>query len=343
MRYGLTQSNRGECQDRSAFPAQSSVLDEHALFSRVVCHYPLSDPLGCQFFSRGDSDVYKVHSAENVYYLKIYRPPHTEDQAEAEAGFVTDLHAAGAAVVLPVARRDGRYATPVEASEGLRPALLFESAPAAGFTPDDIESCRDLGRAVAELHGIADGLTRRHDLRVFDSAMVARERLPFAKIHLTPADFEFLVQLLDQVGGILDTLPTEPPHFGPCHGDLALSNVRQRPDGKIVFFDFGDAAFTWRAYELSAARARLPGDSSGLEASPHRDAFLAGYSSVRGLPEGVQNYNVALVLYRRLLWFCSAFAACPLRMGTEGFSRKFVDSHLPGIREMAGNLAGVAK
>ena len=340
MRYGLTESNRGNHEDRKGFPAQSSVLDEEALLHRVVSEYPLVDPESCRFFSRGDSDVYRVPVAHDVYYLKIYRPPHTQALAEAEAEFVSDLHAHGAPVVPAVARRDGRYATLIMASEGPRPALLFEAAPAAGFAADDVAACRELGRAVAGLHDVADCLIRRHALRILDAAAAMREMLRYARVHLFPNEYDDLEQLSGRVLGCLDMLSTEPPNFGPCHSDLALSNIRQRPDGAVVFFDFGDACYTWRASELAGARARLPGDGSA-DTSEHRDAFLAGYASVRALPDGIPQQLVTLVLFRRLLGFCSILASCPLRMGTEGFGRQFVDHLLPSIRDLAAALPGI--
>ena len=39
MRYGLSAANAGDLADRTSFPAQSSVLDEEALFRRIVPRY----------------------------------------------------------------------------------------------------------------------------------------------------------------------------------------------------------------------------------------------------------------------------------------------------------------
>lgn len=43
-RYGLERSNAGEFDDRTCFPAQSSVLDEQALLVRVAVEYDISPP-----------------------------------------------------------------------------------------------------------------------------------------------------------------------------------------------------------------------------------------------------------------------------------------------------------
>ena len=122
MRYGLAESNRGNFEDRVSFPSQSSVLDEEALFHRVVPQYNLPTPTDCRFFERGDSDVYQIRTVGPTFYLKIYRPPHPTVRAEAEGRLVTKLLRHGASVVPAVPRRDGAFATELAASEGPRAA-----------------------------------------------------------------------------------------------------------------------------------------------------------------------------------------------------------------------------
>jgi len=96
LRYGLSVSNQGEDKDRVAFPALSSVLDEQALLNRVVCHYDLPHPAReCQFFDRGDSDIYRVRTEHAAFYLKVYRPPYAAEQVEQEAQRVHDLRSLG--------------------------------------------------------------------------------------------------------------------------------------------------------------------------------------------------------------------------------------------------------
>jgi Ser/Thr protein kinase RdoA (MazF antagonist) len=256
-------------------------------------------------------------------------------QTEAEAKFVMELHTSGASVVPAIPRYDGLYATLLNASEGPRPALLFEAAPPISFSAEDITNCRELGSAVARLHEMSDALNTKYDLETFSPSTVADQRLPYTREHVTTEEYDFLSESIAQVDGQLRGLPGYAPHFGPCHGDLALSNIRRKPDGSIVFFDFGDVSNMWRAYELAATLGRLPGNGL-LAESDHQNAFIAGYTSVRDLPAGMPDQALPLMLLRKLLWFCSAFAACPLRMGTENFGRRFIDTYLPPIRELVG-------
>jgi hypothetical protein len=78
-------------KDRCSFPAQSSVLDEVALFKRVVPLYEVKKPRTCRFLTRGDADIYRIWTDTHCYYLKIYRPPEPVSRVEAEGRFVADL------------------------------------------------------------------------------------------------------------------------------------------------------------------------------------------------------------------------------------------------------------
>ena len=162
LRYGLSVSNQGEDKDRVAFPALSSVLDEQALLNRVVCHYDLPHPAReCQFFDRGDSDIYRVRTEHAAFYLKVYRPPYAAEQVEQEAQRVHDLAQLGIPVVEPVAQKDGRFVTSIGASAGERPILLFREAPEDGAKGASDEAAESWGHAVAGLHDAMDRLDSR--------------------------------------------------------------------------------------------------------------------------------------------------------------------------------------
>ena len=57
-RYGTRDIAEWGADDRLAFPAQSSVLDEDALRDRVASLYELPPLSSCRFLSRGAADVY---------------------------------------------------------------------------------------------------------------------------------------------------------------------------------------------------------------------------------------------------------------------------------------------
>ena len=341
MRFGLEIPYGNAHGDRTTFPAQSSVLDEEALLHRVVGDYDIPSPQACLFLSRGDSDVYRIYTEGPRYYLKVYRPPHSLAWAESEARFVTGLSHLGIPVVGVVERKDGAFATQVVASEGRRPALVFQEAPDAQLAPVDTDACLRFGAALAKLHQAADALDEDYAFRVFDCDYVSQALLPFAERLIDRDDRATLRALVKTMRSRLQYFSTSPPGFGLCHADLVLSNVRLGDDGSIVFFDFGNAAFTWRACDLAVAHQTL---ARRQAQAPHDllwGAFQRGYAQVRELPEGTEQKLPLFLLLRKVSWIAGVMASCPLRMGIETFSHEWVKEQMPGLCELAATLPKV--
>jgi Ser/Thr protein kinase RdoA (MazF antagonist) len=339
MRFGLSTSNRGDFVDRTSFPAQSSVLDEEALFHRVVPLYDLPAPDRCLFYSRGDSDIYQIWAVGPTYYLKIYRPPDSLEKAEAEARLVTQLLARGASAVPAVPRRDGAFATPIAASEGTRIALVFAEAPARPIVVSSPELCRRLGAAVAHLHTAGDSVDG-----IEIEALEEPDLLCFAERLAYPEDYAELVRLQARFSDRLEKLldASADSDIGWCHGDLALCNIRVREDGSVVFFDFGNARYMPRAAELARVRSVLTREVAPERANELWDVFEEGYSSVRPVPLATRS-DLPWRLYaalQRIAWIGGVMASCPLRMGTENFSPEWVREQLRDVRQSTADILG---
>jgi len=332
MRYGLLASNRGEFADRTSFPAQSSVLDEAALLDRIVPEYRLPTPSSCLFFCRGDSDVYQVVSAEGeTFYLKIYRPPHTVEMAEAEGRLVGRLLENGASVVPAVPRHDGNFATALPASEGTRGALMFEAAPPGQLDTSDEAACRRLGEALARLHMAADAIdgTPVDLLDPLDNVRFV-ERLAYKE------DYAELQELKGRIIDRLRDLPNEASDgdVGWCHADLVPSNIRCREDGTIVFFDFGDARFMPRDAEMVRVRGSLRNHDNPQRSDELWRVLEEAYAALRPVPgrAGSEERHELLRALWGIRWIGGAMASCPLRMGIEDFNPDWVRGHLERIR-----------
>ena len=336
MRYGLDASNQGAFDDRVCFPAQSSVLDEEALLRRVIPDYDIPVPRDCLFFSRGDSDIYQVQTVGPTFYLKVCRPPFLRARAEAEAHLLADLSANGASVVTAIRRRDGAFASEVVASEGRRPMLLFEEAPAR-FGPVGVDACRQLGAAVARLHAAGDCIAGTHV-----SPCELDDLTPFAARLAYTEDVAELERLRTELEDHARSLSAgqEDQDAGWCHNDLVLSNVRRRRDGTIVLLDFGNSAVASRVWEFSRVWRALQTHEDPERPGEFWEAFLEGYVRVRQLPEGADRPDQLIVFeaLRRIRWIGGVMASCPLRMGTENFDREWVRTQLHGVRELAAPL-----
>ena len=337
MRYGLSASNRGDLADRTSFPAQSSVLDEEALFHRVVPQYQLLSAEGCVFFSRGDADVYQISTVGPTYYLKIYRPPDPIEKGEAEGRLVTQLLEHGASVVPAVPRHDGTFATAIMASEGTRVALVFEAAPPGRLDATDERACWRLGEAVARLHAAGDAI----DGSATDP-LEASDLMCFAERLAHEEDYAELQELKRRIMDRLCSLPgdSQDGDIGWCHGDLGLCNIRCREDGSIVFFDFGDAGFIPRAAELVRVRDTLRQHGAPQRSDELWATFEKAYASVRPVPsrKGSEERWELLGALGKIRWVGGVMGSCPLRMGTEDFNPEWVRKQLMGIQQSVAHI-----
>jgi Ser/Thr protein kinase RdoA (MazF antagonist) len=318
-------------QDVNAvFPAQSSVLDESALRSRVVDEYAIGPVRSCHFLSRGDADIYRVTTAEASYYLKVYRPPEERARVESEALFVSHLAERGLSVVPAVRRKDGSFASLVVASEGSRPILLFEEAPPALPREPSPEQMECLGKAVARLHDVADADASLYDLPSFDLEAVETERVPHILRFATEEDSALMQAAIRWIRPQLAEIPRRAPEWGICHGDLVLSNVREGADG-VSLFDFGSVARTYRGFDLAVIYWSL-GRREREKQDARWQALLRGYESIRPRPEELEARLPAFLALRELAFLGGSAATLPLRLGTEPFESTFIHDGFDRIR-----------
>ena len=327
-RYGIRNMDECGTGDRLAFPAQSSVLDEDTLRESVISLYDLPEIVSCRFMTRGDSDVYLIAASDDRrFYLKVYRPPHPLAVAEAEGQLTADLGARGFPVASPVRRRDGQYATAVDASEGTRPILLWTEAPGSrpGSEPASAEA---IGRTIGQLHEVCDTLEGRYGLQANKAETVA-ELLPYALVFMDGRDADLAVAAAQWGRERMSAWPKEAPGFGICHGDLASVNIRSHPERGITLFDFGACGYTWRVCDFLRFH---PGGNGPAERQTRWDAFRNGYSAVRALPEKMGEMLPIFRLMSHLGSMGRGSATCSLRMGTES-PEGFLPGEIQSLRE----------
>lgn len=337
MRYGLSIPADDPHGDRSGFPVQSSVLDEEALLTRTVSGYAIPPAEACRFLTRGAGDVYRVTTAGPRFYLKVYRPPHTLANAEAEGRLTADLADGGAAVVRAVPRGDGGYACEVQALEGPRPMLLFEEAPSAPVSEIDEQVCGAFGQALARLHEALDALGEDYELPSFDCEELVGEMLPYARDLMPAEDYSFLEAVGARLREQVALWPREGPDYGLCHADLVLSNVLYDTDSGITFYDFGNALHAWRSLELAVPHLSI-GRREPERFEPLWAALLSGYSAVRPLPAELDAQLPWVLIARQLGFITGNAASLSLRLGTQPFEGDIFDWPLASIREIADQL-----
>ncbi len=81
---------------------------------------------------------------------------------------------------------------------------------------------------------------------------------------------------------VLRDLGTGPEHFGLVHGDFLPENLLLGPGGDITLLDFDDCGTGWFLFDIATALFVPSIDDSYPQVC---DAFVAGYRSVRDLPD----------------------------------------------------------
>ncbi len=330
MRYGLAEDVSSRV-DGTPFPAQSSVLDEEALLSNIVKDFRIPTPYSCQFLQRGDSDIYRVKTNGGNFYLKVYRPPQTLDQTEAEARFVSAMSESGVPVVKPVIRKDDKYAVQVSALEGKRPMLLFEEAPPMLPTKPTEDMLTKVGEVVARVHETADETGNDFGISQINTDKILKDVVYYSTPYLSDEDAEYFSDISNKLADILMSYLRSTPDFGLCHADLVLSNICLTSDETIVLFDFGNAMKTWRTLELAIVYWSL-GHRFKEERKAKWDAFLRGYKSVRQLSEGFKEQIHLMLTLRQISFIGSNCASLPLRLGTDPFEGDFLENQMKVLR-----------
>jgi len=150
--------------------------------------------------------------------------------------------------------------------------LLVRSSPRL---PDRL---RQLGSALARLHGAPEEIARGLPPRTFEDVLRAAAR---ANEHLRPLlghSAESITTLLARAGHLHDQLPPETRRL--CHGDLKADHVLIQRDGGLLLIDLDSAALAVPALDVGKFLADLQwwyqGNSSGLVDAERR--FLEAYA-----------------------------------------------------------------
>jgi Ser/Thr protein kinase RdoA (MazF antagonist) len=173
------------------------------------------------------------------------------------------------------------------------------------------DRARALGRLVAQLHRFSagwplpKGFTRFH--WDWDGQFGERELSDTAGLIASmPTRFQAPFHAVtQQVREVMDSFGKGPDAYGLIHADLYLENVLFNA-GEPRPIDFEDCGFSYWMCDLGVFLSQWPWTAQFPRI---RDAFLAGYSQVRALPE-VQLKHLDLFMaaqYAQMVLWASAF------------------------------------
>jgi Ser/Thr protein kinase RdoA (MazF antagonist) len=234
------------------------------------------------------------------FALRVHRPGyHSHRALRSELTWMQALTSAGIAVPEVRLNRLGRPITPVPTTEGAEPRhvdlLHWIDAPSLSALENTtaldrnrrLQLYRQVGVVTARLHDhgadwpLPPGF-ERHDW--FSNALVGSEPLwgSFWELPcLTRAEQALLGEVRRLGAAALAHYPRTQSNSGLIHADLIADNLMVAGD-EIRPIDFDDAGFGWHMFDIATTLYFLSDD---VDFDDLRDALIAGYRSVRGLPD----------------------------------------------------------
>jgi Ser/Thr protein kinase RdoA (MazF antagonist) len=221
------------------------------------------------------SHVFTVDGAYLRFVPAWYR---SRDRVEAVALGQAACAEAGLAVAPPLPSTAGKLVETVETGSGQVYAMVVRAAAgerwdAGALTPS---RARAWGASLARVHrdGRGDGLPEWFGELAGFGARCTRD--------------PELAAAVDRVAAALAEIPRDESRYGFVHGDYELDNIAWVGDTGTAF-DFDEAGQSWFAADIAAAVWELgsgPGfASSRANAASSVEVFVAGYRSVRPLPD----------------------------------------------------------
>ena len=318
------------------FPVQRSLLSASALLQEVAKRYDLPADTTCELQQQGLNDTYQLASAARSFVLRVYRAGwRSEEQILYELTLLEHLKGNGATVAAAIRTRSGNWFCIVDAPEGPRHVVLFESAPGRpvpwpNFRP---ETARAYGRGAGVLHKTMAGFHSGHTRFDLDLFHLIRDPLHHLRPRLAhrPEDLAYLEQLAERLRETVVALDGRGLTRGLCHGDLHGGNAHLDEHGRFTIFDFDCCGPGWRAYDLAVFRWALQ-RANLLNRSELWDAYLEGYRSQHEL-SALDETAVLPFVAARQFWLMGLHAANGPDLGFGQTDDNYFDQAMKLLRD----------
>lgn len=240
------------------------------------------------------------------FCLRVHRPGYQARAAiESELAWLAAIRR-DTAVPVPtvIAGGDGNHLQNVGTSDVVRLAALFRFVEGAEPTlEDDLTGLfSTLGQYAATLHNHVQAWQRPAGFERF--AWTAESILPadglWGDWRQAPGVDENVRSVLHRLEQALHqrlaSYGTSPERFGLIHADMRLGNLLVE-GSNVTLIDFDDSGFCWFTYDFAAA---LSFHEAHPAAPRLREAWLAGYGTIRHLDEADLASMDTMVMLRRM-------------------------------------------
>ncbi len=321
-------------------PVQKSIFTCNGVKKQILSQYTFLNSCECTFHLSGVNDTYKILNNNITYYLRIYtRKWRKYEYIDSEIKLLLHLHEHKINVPKPVLNRKSEYIIKVDAPEGKRYAVLFESID--GIILDkllNVEQLTSYGKTAATIHVESNKLNKlnRFDMNmnhlIYDPLKSIKNKFPNRE-----ADNNYLYETANKLKYIIfDLSSKEELDFGICHGDFNNGNISFDSSNNISIFDFDCFGYGWRAYDLAVflwSRVRFNKWSNADKKIRMQSfkVFLKAYSEIKPISNNEILASFVFVPIRHI-WVMGLNADNTPNAGNAPINNNYYDSHLEFIK-----------
>jgi len=296
----------------------------------ILHHYDLADAQ-VELLSYANNAVFKITASPDAHYvLRMHRPGHKRmEWIFSEIMWLTNVREHSTLQVpRPIATPNGAWlvGAEVEGLESPLPCVLFQWIEGHFYAAADIslDQVYQAATFIAGLHEFSAAFKPPHGFNRprLDWEGLFGEQSPYNPgegARIFTADQKVVFAVVEaRVQTVFNELDALPHSFGIIHADFLPKNFLFTPSG-VAAIDFDDVSWGYYLYDLAPTLLLFKSETRNAEL---REAWLAGYASVRSLPPRHADYLEAFMAARHL-------ASCRWQAG---------HLHNPRIREHAAEV-----
>lgn len=288
--------------DNALTPSSADVRPDFESVAQLALDaYPESVRGPIEFVTSSENHTYSVHAAQGRYALRIHRPNyHTRSEVEAELMWLSQLHAQGVRVPVPIHGLDGRTTQSVHYHGGVFLVALFPWLP--GREPNEAELANiypRVGGLLARLHQAARKSRPHLDRPCWDYAGLI-DNSPWGRWYANPelnsVDRSIVSATLGAITEQLRHYPRNDDTFGIIHADLRPTNILIENE-ELIAIDFDDCCYSWYLFDVAASVSFLEADD---RLGDWIQALLQGYGQDGAFTEADRALLPAFIILRRI-------------------------------------------
>jgi Ser/Thr protein kinase RdoA (MazF antagonist) len=276
-------------------PSDEQVAALAELAAGALPTFGLSPDANLEVVTERENAVFRTDIGEERYAVRVHRAGyHTDGELRSHATWAEALQKEGVVATAPVVRTTAgdvvAHAEHPAVPERRQVTVLgwVDGTSLANSPTPEVDQYAGVGALMAALHAHAidwtppagfEAITWDADGLLGDDPTWGR----FWEASLVDeGDRGLLCRFRDDARAELEAFGTAPDRFALVHGDFLPENLLVGDDGSITLLDFDDGGRGWFLFDIATA---LVVPMLGDDAHAVRDAFIAGYRSVRPLPD----------------------------------------------------------